>query len=218
MKRILFLVIALCCSISAVRAQAPACSQFCITDIRYNLAFPEGLVVTIYFSDNGEDSTQFINYPYVAAVFDESGDTLATGTLSFFGQFNNTSQDYPITPAVDSFPGHVVGSALFYYDTVFCVLPIPCTTSAFDVTADDEQPRLHIYPNPVYGSMNIETASPVQDGQLELFNATGQHVHAVGGLFGTSHAMSLPDVAPGVYFVIMKEAGRAIGYSSVVIE
>jgi hypothetical protein len=216
MKSFLIIAFALCSTISASHAQSPTCSQFCITDIGYSIAFPEGLVVTLYFSSS--DSNAFINYPYIAAVFDENGDTLATGTLNFFGQIANTSQNYPITSVVDSFPVHFTGSALFYYDTLSCLLSFPCTTSAFDLQFQDKQSALHVYPNPVHGSLTIETGSYVHDGEIELYNTIGQPVHSVGGLFGSTHAMSLPDVAPGMYYVILKESGKAIGHASVMVE
>jgi hypothetical protein len=216
MKSLILVVLAYLGSMAVSRAQSPHCGQFCITDIGYSLAFPEGLVATLYFSS--ADSTGFINYPYIAAVFDENGDTLATGSLNFFGQFANTSQNYPITSVVDSFPLHFTGSALFYYDTLFCTLPFPCTTPVYVLTAADKHKPLHLYPNPVHGSLTIETGMYLHDGEIELYNAFGQSVHSVGGLFGSTHAMSLPDVVPGMYYVIMKEAGKAIGHASVVVK
>jgi hypothetical protein len=43
------------------------------------------------------DSMTFINYPYIQSILDCNGDTIGSGSMFFFGQMGQTTQDYPFT-------------------------------------------------------------------------------------------------------------------------
>ena len=57
-----------------------ACSSFCVEDIAFDSLGV--LQVTIYFDGGVND---FINYPYVSQVLDQTGSIVTNGTMSFFG-------------------------------------------------------------------------------------------------------------------------------------
>ncbi|MGB4850576.1 MAG: hypothetical protein WBP41_21800, partial [Saprospiraceae bacterium] len=72
----------------SANAQEIACDAFCLTDVRMDTSAPNLMNVTLLFSGGNND---FINYPWIAEVIDEQGDTVGVGTLNFFGQFGNTN-------------------------------------------------------------------------------------------------------------------------------
>lgn len=100
-KHILTVLIVLL-SGSITNAQIINCSDFSLLGFGPDSFNSENSVVHIQF---GGDSMDFINYPFVSFITDCNGDTIATGSLSFFGQTGQTVQSYRVT-------GHITKACL----------------------------------------------------------------------------------------------------------
>ena len=100
-----------------------ACSSFCVEDIAFDSLGV--LQVAIYFNGGVND---FINYPYVSEVLDQTGSIVTNGTMSFFGQIGGTTSYYEVSNSLFTapFPPNFIGSVIFNYDNNICVLPYPC--------------------------------------------------------------------------------------------
>jgi hypothetical protein len=100
------------------------CASFCAAEILPGPDSATAMLVNLFF--NGVN-TDFINYPYVTAITSITGDTLATGSMNYFGQIGGTQQLYPVY-SVDgnALPNNFNGYVHFTYDNQTCVLPYPC--------------------------------------------------------------------------------------------
>ena len=93
-KTLIIIVFILLNYCSTLFAQSVNCSDFSVIGVNPDTLNPNGYIVSIQFNAT---SNVFINYHQVSAVLDCNGDTVATGGLSFFGQFGQTTNDYPVT-------------------------------------------------------------------------------------------------------------------------
>lgn len=91
-KWLLFLTILF--ATTFIKAQIVNCSDFTILNFGPN-EFNSG--ESLIHIRLGADSLTFVSYPYVLAVIDCNGDTIATGNLNFFGQAGQSIQSYPVT-------------------------------------------------------------------------------------------------------------------------
>ena len=195
-------------------SQAITCDQFCVRSIGFNTTFPEGWVVRIEFSG---DSNKFINYPYVQAVLNEDGDTMATGDIFYFGQFSNTITDYPVT-LKDSIPEGFSGTVIFHFDTITCALPYPCTTSFIDFTPFDFAGLIQIQPNPINNTAQLHSSFDLTGCRLEIIALTGQVVRRITGLSGTAYELNFEDEIPGLYLIKADLNRKVMGTVKVVME
>jgi hypothetical protein len=208
MKSRLFLLCFILFSLTA-SSQSISCDQFCVTNIGYNLAFPEGLVARILFTG---DSQQFINYPYVIAILDENGDTLATGDIFYFGQISNTVQDYPVMAVADSFETEgFTGTVVFHFDTITCELPYPCATSAIDNHATALSVSMQVVPNPVHHEAILYSTFDLDGCEADLINFTGQVVQRFTDLSGNNTHLDIYHLSSGLYFLSVKREGKMMG-------
>ena len=200
------LLLILLSALSYVEAQTIPCSSFCVTDLQIDTA-TSNLQVTIFFTGAG---TLFINYPYVSAVKDNNGNTVATGTVNSFGQFGNTDYYYNTTTTLTSLPVNFNGTIYFNYtvyntstsqlDSMVCALPYPCITSAR--TGDPVLSEQIIYPNPSNGKIIIESPNAVNNGSawVEVYDILGNKVHRVD-MKNRKTVVDLSTLSAGVYFV-----------------
>src|SRR5688572_2802959 len=179
MKSMMLFLVILTSSLflSSTVAQTFQCDVFCVTNIQLNSAAPEVMTVTIFFTGNDND---FINYPYVSLVTDLHGDTLGTGTLNFFGQLGNTSQDYEVNATLGTLPDSLIALVYFNFDTSVCVLNYPCMTSA--VQKPDEFNDITISPNPMTTHSIISFDDTHSDLSVDVFNPQGQLVRRLNVL------------------------------------
>jgi len=173
----------------STRLGSPApCDSFCVTNIQLDTT-NNSLDITIFLEG---DSNRFINYPYVTAVTDSSGDTLATGFMNFYGQFGGTSQTYGTNTTLNSLPASVTATIHFHYDNnSVCALPYPCpdtcsftpTVSGDVMLCPDEQGTLSTQIYDSYQWFKREffgTAQPVagatsQTLAIDQFNDAGYY-------------------------------------------
>jgi hypothetical protein len=80
------------------KAQTANCDLLSITAINPDTINPGDYQVSIQF--NGSVN-EFIGYPLITSVQNCNGDTVASGTLSWFGQLGQTQQEYPVTATGD---------------------------------------------------------------------------------------------------------------------
>lgn len=78
----------------AMMAQTVSCSDFIVTGFSMDSLDSTKYNFSIEFS---APDTTFVNYPYISAVLDCNGDTVATGSFNFFGQFGQSTFEYPVT-------------------------------------------------------------------------------------------------------------------------
>jgi len=127
------------------------CGMFCVQSIEFDSSGV--LQANVLFE---ADSELFINYPYVSAVIDLQGDTIATGTLNFFGQFSNSTQEYSLeTDLLPPFDSNFEGFVLFNYDTLFCELYYPCEPSGL-TKFNSGVSHWIVYPNPAINQINVK--------------------------------------------------------------
>lgn len=180
-------------------AQTIPCDLFCATSIQPD-TFNTGYInVTIHF--NG-DSSSFINYPHIRLITDLDGDTLATGTLNFFGQIGGTSLDYPVETMLDSIPEDLQAIIHFYFDQDSCILTYPCTTNA--ILHIDELKNLTMYPNPFTKEITIGVEEELHNGSLEVYNSLGILIDRVSNLSGISFVYRNDELPAGLYYFILR--------------
>ena len=75
-------------------AQTISCSDFLVLGFAPEQNSTGNSIVNIQLNGNASD---FINYPYISIITDCNGDTIATGTLNFFGQLGQSVQSYPVS-------------------------------------------------------------------------------------------------------------------------
>jgi hypothetical protein len=79
-------------------AQTGTCDMLAVTAINPDTLIFGDFQVSIQFNASTSD---YIGYPFITSVQNCNGDTVATGSLSWFGQFGQTEQEYPITVSGD---------------------------------------------------------------------------------------------------------------------
>ena len=197
---------------SATYAQEADCSMFCVTNIQLDSLSPGFMNVTIQFSS---DDTLFINYPHVSAVINELGDTVATGTLNFFGQISNTTLDYPVETDLQTIPENFNAYVVFNYDTSTCILSYPCiinnTRDEFDL------PDLSIYPNPFSIETTLQTNENLDGLDLTLLDIFGHPVITINKLVGNQVTLKRNSLPAGIYFLYLSADDKPVSTRRVVI-
>jgi hypothetical protein len=188
-----------------VSAQNVSCSDLTITAITQSTTDSSTYLITVAFSG---PPMEFINYPYIPAVLDSIGDTLATGTMFYFAQLGNSSQDYPVTP-VGGFNGAAF-TAVFIYGTLTgsdtCVLSFSSTTQSVDPVWTTQ--RIVLGPNPANESLHIHAESPGIHASFTIYDDKGIEVYT-GRLNDSTTRVNLSDYANGVYCISINDgSGR----------
>lgn len=159
-------------------------------------------------------------------------DSVPVGT-SWRKRYRSTSGQYQIVEGMGSVGGlyqpYLTSGAIFTDLRCFYLDSLPawpsvwngCTTPADGVGIDEisTDDGMKIYPSPATTELNISfTQQPQNDFDVVLMSIDGriaqqEHVNA-----SAVCAMHIAGVAPGVYFVIVREAGSADRVQRVVIE
>jgi hypothetical protein len=161
------------------------------------------MTVTIFFEGEHDD---FINYPYVSAVVDANGDTVATGIVDFFGQIGNTSQDYNINTTLGSIPDTFTASVHFYYDTSYCILPYPCTSTGID---EDFGEAIHaIYPNPASSVVTLNFKEDFTGLKIDLFMSTGECISQFKNVNGRQFRLETEGLQAGLYILSIHNGAK----------
>lgn len=179
------------------------CDQFCVQKIEFDTS--GALNATIDFS---ADSNLFINYPYVSAVIDIQGDTVATGYMFYFGQISNTVQDYPLTTDLSApFPEDFEGFVIFNFDTVYCELYFPCEPTSLSGNYSSTI-NWNLFPNPAAREFAVYNPSG-SEAVLTIFDATGRNVVSYK-LNNAENRIELGDsISSGIYFAVIQDINKS---------
>ena len=190
-KKIMLLILIVSASLN-IKAQSITCNSFTVTNVQYVSA--NMIDVTIFFAGQ---STDFINYPYVSSIVDNSNSTtIATGTINFFGQFGNTSQTYTTSTTLSSLPSNCSFTIYFTYDTSVCALQYTCPPSG--INDGGFLNELTLYPNPSNGIFNVTSCEEITS--LEIYSVLGEKIYAEF-VSASSTTINLSSQSKGIYFV-----------------
>ncbi len=182
---------------SSVAQSAITCNDFCVTGFQLD-TLTHTLTATIHM---GGTSSDFISYPYVRAITDVHGDTIATGTVNLFGMGGNTTSDYDTQTMLDSLPLNFTCTIHFqYFDSGFgaqnCSLPYPCTSTT-KIEEKAGSPVWSLYPNPTSGHLFIQSPNILShEAKWSVRNVYGQKVMSGQSVEEKLDISSLPK---GVY-------------------
>jgi hypothetical protein len=173
------------------------CASFCVTEVTLD-TLNEQWNVNIDFEGTTND---FINYPYVSIMIGSSGDTVAIGTMEYFGQIGGTSQVYHPSVVSGDFE---TGQIFFVYDQDTCVLNFPCASAGI---AYNQNSLVAV----AYASEGWLWQSDERIANIDLYSAQGTFV---GSWKNTSH-ISYLTLPSGSYFYILtcgqkKQTGKLI--------
>jgi hypothetical protein len=195
-KLIIFLIMA--SSAITARSQGILCDSFCITNIQMDSSAGNVWNITVAMAGSNSD---FINYPHISLITDENGDTLATGTLNFFGQIGGTSTIYPVTALVDSLTENFTGTFYFNYDEVICELSFPCLTNGIMNQSADQDFEVQIYPVPASSHATILLNKSGDNIQFRLINSKGQIASTLQNIISKETQINLEGLAGGIYSI-----------------
>ncbi|HZV70686.1 MAG TPA: T9SS type A sorting domain-containing protein [Saprospiraceae bacterium] len=204
--KIRHLTIIILCLISFVtKAQEITCDAFCLTDVRMDTSAPNLMYVSLFFTSDEED---FINYPFISDIIDAQGDTVGHGTLNFFGQFGNTSNDYAVTVDFDTIPDNFIATMIFHYNDSACVLSFPCIMNSIENQNNNQS--ISIYPNPFSTETKVQSETPFRDLTIKIFDIRGQVVRQIEHQSGNEISLQRDDLSEGIYFVQLVEENKII--------
>jgi len=151
--------------------QSSSCGDFSITNISTDSLNPNAIQVSIFYAAS---SSSFTNYPYISALLDCHGDTVATGNMFVFGQFGQSTVSYPLTLNLSN-PCEPLTAVFLNTDnfgvTDTCQLVYDGTTSI----VNNGYKTYDIFPNPSPGDFTVKWTGDAEM-DFELFNAMGQKV------------------------------------------
>ncbi|WP_294669465.1 T9SS type A sorting domain-containing protein [uncultured Fluviicola sp.] len=177
-------------------AQSVSCADFTVLGINPDPFDPNVYNVSIQFS---APSTDHVNYPYVSAVLDCNGDTVATGGMSFFAQIGQTTNDYAVTlsgslacePLTAVF---VYGVDAFDMDT--CSLSFGTTAGLSDTYGTAN--AFSLFPNPVKSQVTIQTGIDESGTNYFAYDHTGK-LMLTGRIDSENTAVDMSHLSRGIY-------------------
>ncbi|MCG9909712.1 MAG: T9SS type A sorting domain-containing protein [Flavobacteriales bacterium] len=181
-------------------AQPVTCSDFSITGISPDSLNSNGYNISILFS---ADSATFINYPYVSAVLDCNGDTVATGTMNFFGQFGQSTFDYPVTvngsftcqPLTAVF---IYGNESFTNDT--CLLTFGANSGFFN--SPETEKVFSVFPNPAKSQVTIQNDVNLIGTRYVVYDYSGKLI-LTGKILSENTTLDISNLRDGLYLFQM---------------
>lgn len=186
-------------------SQNITCSSFCVTAINSDTNSSTGGLVSIFMIDSG-----FINYPHVVQILDASNAVVATGQMFFFGQFGNSTQEYPITTSVTNW-SNFVGTVIFLYDNDTCYLPYPCAVNPSSVSESQPLLNVAVYPNPAQNVLYISLPDPALDYNISVVDANGRALFQYNNRTGSSVQIDTRAWPSGIYTVtILSNDGKFV--------
>jgi hypothetical protein len=190
-----FIVVNYC---STLLGQAANCSDFSVVGVNQDTLNPNEYYVSIQFN---AASSIFINYPYVAAVLDCNGDSVATGGIFVFGQVGQSTLAYPVTvsgslacePLTVVF---VYGDENLNNDT--CAFTFG--ESSASVQLSEQSDKFSIYPNPAVNQVQIKTNHNHVGSNFYVYDFTGKMVFT-GLLMAENTTVDMSEFSSGMYLI-----------------
>jgi hypothetical protein len=178
--------------------QAQTCTDFIINSVMPDSTEPNSFQISI---QNNRNASDMVNYPHVAFITNCNADTVANGTLFWFGQFGQTTQDYPVTLSGIGSITCLPLTAYFVFsdnsgNTDTCQL-IYSSTNIYNQTSDKGE--LIIYPNPSTTQIFIKINEKNRGAKFNIFNSTGKTV--ISGFLNNENSLDISTLDNGVYFL-----------------
>lgn len=183
--------------LSNAKAQSSLCSSFTITSVYADSIHAGQYQISIDFQDT---ASTFVNYPYVSAVLDCGGDTVATGNMFYFGHPGGASQDYPVN-AIGSMSCLPLTAVFIYGDsfgnTDTCMLTFG-TTGLFK--PETNETALMIYPNPTQNLVSFNTTTEDIGTAFKVVDQMGKVVLS-GTIVANKTTIDLSGLSSGLYLL-----------------
>jgi hypothetical protein len=200
--RILFLILILGLPYTSI-SQTFSCSDFSITNAYPDSINPDDYQLSIQCTAGSND---FVNYPFVSTVLDCNGDTVATGGLFYFGQFGQTTQDYPVTLTgngdINCYP--LTASFVINYDLGFTdTCQLTYGTSGLDQQLNDYK-SIRISPNPASNLITLIASQKFVGKAYEICDALGKPV-LTGTISSESIPVDISNLARGMYLIKVED-------------
>jgi hypothetical protein len=178
-------------------SQSVTCDLFSVTGLAIDDFNPNNTLINIQM---GGSETDFANYPFITSITDCTGDTVATGSMFFFGQIGSTEQGYPVSALPENvcLPlsiEFVFGNDLFENDT--CIFSYGTTGLNAGVNPIHDWT---MYPNPAHNEIEINSNPAAIGASYVLLNATGQEI-STGIIQTTKDRIDLSNVSCGFYLL-----------------
>ena len=182
---------------TASYAQSITCSDFSIVSIAPDTLNPATCQVGIYLDANPND---LVGYPQVSTLIDCNGDTVATGSLFYFGQLGQTIQEYPMT--LTGPLNCLTYTAVFVYGDS---LGNPNTCQLTFGAAGLFQPTEHstilqAYPNPSASAFHLHAGPELHGDHYNILDGTGKAVCS-GMMISSDMTIDLSGFASGIYIL-----------------
>ena len=185
-------------SCSTFWGQSANCADFSVTEISADSLNPSEYSVSIQF--NAAESV-FINYPFVAAVLDCNGDTVATGDIFVFGQVGQSTLAYPITIS-GSLACEPLTVVLLYGDENLnndtCLLAFGENTASAQLSQRSD--KFSIYPNPAVDQVQIQTNLSQVGNSFFVYDFTGKLMFT-GELMFENTTVDMSSFSNGMYLI-----------------
>jgi len=184
----------LSCAMTA-NAQTITCDLFTVTGLEPDTFDVNSTLINIEMAGGVSD---FANYPYIPAVTDCNGDTVASGGMFFFGQIGGTVSGYPVSAISDDvcLPltiQFVYSDNFLIADTCLFTYGSTNLSSTFDTFN-----QLHVYPNPTQGEVQIESSQALSHTPFIVSNHMGTIV--LRGMLNSSNSrIDMRGFSSGIY-------------------
>ncbi len=191
-------------SIFMLEAQNITCANFSLLSSQQDTSNTNSYWFNV---QNTAKASDMANYPYVSAVLDCNGDTVAKGNMYYFGQFGQTTQAYPVTLTSKGNFNCYPQTILFVFnynngrkDT--CKLSFNASSSnVFDVN----QKCISLSNNPAQSSVNILAHPDLIGEAYTVFNALGQLISR-GILTAEISKLDMTSLSSGLYFLSLNKS------------
>ncbi len=177
-------------------SQTMSCGDFSITNVSSDSTNPNGIQVSVFYA---APASSFTNYPYISALIDCHGDTVATGNMFVFGQFGQSTVDFPL---VLNQPNPCEPfTAVFLYSDNFGVTDT-CSLSYFGTSSleNNEEIDFRIFPNPTKDLLHVQVSEEEIGAQLELSDLTGKIIEKVY-ISSSDFYLNIQGIPNGNYFL-----------------
>jgi hypothetical protein len=197
MKKLAFVISLVFFGTTSTYAQTIPCSNFTITGSYPDTLNPNDYQISINFNAG---SNEIVNYPYISAILDCNGDTVAIGGLFYFAQLGQTTQDYPVT-LVDTSSWCDPLTAVFIYGSGPLNEEDTCLFNfqAASIIGITEVEKITVYPNPAMDLLHFSTSNEFHGKYYEIVNQMGGVIKK-GVVNSKDNGIEIQTLSPGFYY------------------
>lgn len=210
MKRLLYFLALIFTLIFDLKThgQTSSCGDFSITALSSDSTNPNVLQVSIFYAAS---ANSFANYPYISALINCQGDTVATGNMFWFGQFGQSNIDYPLTMN-GSIPCEPLTAVFLYSDnfgvTDTCNL-LYAGTNSLDNTIET---NFRIFPNPTSEWIHVVISEGPLGDDWVLHDLSGKIVQR-SMISSQEFNIDLRNIPPGNYLLSIEKSSTKLKHA-----